>query len=143
MRLILPAEGSPPEWTERELLDMALLLDAAEDVRMELALPTWEHTFEQDLLQPLGALGLEESFGPDPDYRKIQPGSFVDGAAQAANITVAEKGTIAAAVTQLTMMASAPMPPELSITFDRPFGYQIIHEDTGLPLFLGTVADPR
>ena len=143
MRLILPAEGSPPEWTGQELLDMALLFDAAEDVRVDLALPTWDHAFEQDLLGPLTAIGLEESFGPDPDFRRIQPGSFVAGAAQAANITVAEKGTIAAAVTQLTMMASAPAPPELSVTFDRPFGYQIIHEDTGLPLFLGTVADPR
>ncbi|MHA7281066.1 serpin family protein [Arthrobacter sp. MDT2-2] len=143
MRLILPAEGSPPRWTEQELLDMAFLLDTAEDVRVELSLPKWNHEFEQDLRKPLAAAGLDESFGPEADFRAIQPGSFVDGAAQVANITVAEKGTIAAAVTQLTMAGSAPMPPDVSISFDRPFGYQLVHEETGLPVFLGTVADPR
>ncbi|MFJ6001815.1 serpin family protein [Arthrobacter sp. NPDC092385] len=143
LRLLLPAEGSPPQWTEQELLDMAELLDAAEDVRVDVALPTWDHEFEQDLLESLAAIGLRESFGPEADFRAIQPGTVVGGAAQVANITVAEKGTIAAAVTQVVMMTSAPMPPEVSISFDRPFGYQIIHEDTGLPLFMGTVADPR
>jgi serine protease inhibitor len=143
LRLILPAEGSPPQWTEQELLDLAELLDTAEDVRVDVTLPTWDHEFRQDLLESLAAAGLRESFGPDADFHAIQPGTFVGGAAQVANITVAEKGTIAAAVTQIEMVASAPMPPELSISFDRPFGYQVIHEDTGLPLFMGTVADPR
>ena len=29
------------------------------------------------------------------------------------------------------------------VPFDRPFHYQIVHVETGLPLFMGTVADPR
>jgi serine protease inhibitor len=29
------------------------------------------------------------------------------------------------------------------MTFDRPFHYQIVHVGTGLPLFMGKVADPR
>jgi serine protease inhibitor len=65
-------------------------------------------------------------------------------AAQAANITVAEKGTVAAAVTQINgMVTGAPPQPEHTIDFDRPFHYQIVHVETGLPLFMGTVADPR
>lgn len=143
MRLLLPAEGSPPRWSEQELLEIAVLLDAADEVRVDVALPTWDHGFEQDLLESLAAVGLKETFGSDADFHAIQPGAFVGGAAQVADITVGEKGTVAAAVTQFAMVASAPMPPEVSISFDRPFGYQIIHEDTGLPLFMGTVADPR
>lgn len=65
-------------------------------------------------------------------------------AAQAANITGAEKGTVAAAVTQFNgTITSAPPQPERTIEFDRPFHYQIMHTETGLPLFMGTAADPR
>ena len=37
---------------------------------------------------------------------------------------------------------SAPPPPDIELVFDRPFLYQILHEDTGMPLFLGTVMAP-
>ena len=78
------------------------------------------------------------------DFNNIQPQMMITQAAQAANITVAEKGTIAAAVTQINGEAtSAPAEPERTIDFDRPFHYQIVHVETGLPLFMGTVADPR
>lgn len=143
LRLLLPGEGSSARWTGQELLDMAGLLDAAEDVRVDVSLPRWDHGFDVDLVESLADVGLSESFGSDADFRAIRPGSVVGGAAQVATITVAEKGTIAAAVTQFAMVTSAPTPAEVRISFDRPFGYQIIHEDTGLPLFLGTVSDPR
>jgi serpin B len=52
--------------------------------------------------------------------------------------------TLATAVTQINGTAtSAPPQPERAIDFDRPFHYQIVHVETGLPLFMGTVVDPR
>ncbi|WDF34303.1 serpin family protein [Arthrobacter agilis] len=144
MRLVLPDAGVAPAWTEDGLSDIAAVLDDAEAQPVDLALPSWDHAYGQDLIPVLTALGLEESLGPAPDFDAIIPGAVVTGAGQSSTITVAEKGTVAAAVTQITMAeTAAPMIPELSIAFDRPFGYQIIHEDTGLPIFLGTVADPR
>ena len=144
MRLLLPAEETAPLWSAEEYLDIAAVLDRSDRQAVDVALPAWDHAYDQDLLPVLRALGLEESLGPVPDFDAITPDAFVTGAAQSATITVAEKGTIAAAVTQLTMAETgAPVPPGLSISFDRPFGYQVIHEDTGLPLFMGTVADPR
>ncbi len=143
LRLVLPADGSVPGWNEQELLDIADGLDAAATVPVELALPSWDHSQEQELIPVLTALGLEETFGPAPDFEAILPGASISGAAQLANITVSERGTIAAAVTQFGMETSFQEPPALSISFDRPFGYQIVHEETGLPLFMGTVADPR
>jgi serpin B len=62
--------------------------------------------------------------------------------AQGATITVAEKGTVAAAVTQITLDESAAMPPELELVLDHPFEYQVVHAGTGLVLFAGKVADP-
>ncbi|MHA7239284.1 serpin family protein [Arthrobacter sp. TMS1-12-1] len=143
LRLLLPAEGASPAWDEQDLLDIADALEAAGTIRVDLSMPRWEHHHAQDLIGVLQALGLERTFGPGADLDAIQPGLHVSGAAQSATVTVAEKGTIAAAVTQLVMMTSAPVPPDVALSVDRPFGYQIVHEDTGLPLFLGTVADPR
>lgn len=143
MRLVLPAEGAAPLWDEQGLADIAERLAAAAPVPVQLSLPTWDHSYDQDIGRVLTELGLEETFGPAPDLEAIQPGAVVSGAAQVADITVAEKGTIAAAVTQFSVATSAQKPPALGISFDRPFGYQIVHEDTGLPLFMGTVVDPR
>lgn len=143
MRLVLPDEGSVPAWDERQLADIADALDAAEPVPVALALPAWDHAYDQDLLVLLAALGLEETLGPSADFGAIQPGSVIAGGAQTANITVAEKGTVAAAATQFAVVTSARIPPDLSISFDRPFGYQIVHEETGLAVIMGTVADPR
>ena len=122
---------------------MATALDESAIRPVDVSLPRWDHAYNQDLLGVLKKLGLEETLGSSPDFDAILSGSFLSGAAQSANITVAEKGTVAAAVTQFGLTTGAPMSPDVSISFDRPFGYQIIHEETGLPVFLGTVADPR
>ena len=111
---------------------------------MQIQLPRWDHKSSFDLRKVFESLGLKETLNTTEDFNNIQPGMMITQAAQAANITVAEKGTIAAAVTQINGMAtSAPPQPERSIAFDRPFHYQIVHVETGLPLFMGTVADPR
>lgn len=92
----------------------------------------------------LEQLGLARTLNTTRDFDAIQRGLMITQAAQDANITVAEKGTVAAAVTQINGMATSVQPePARSITFDRPFHYQIVHVGTGLPLFMGKVADPR
>jgi serine protease inhibitor len=143
MRLVLPNEGSPV-LDEAALAAVNRAMATADPVMVSLGLPKWEHEYTQDLLPVLRGLGLAETFGETPDFEAIQPEARITGATQQANITVGEKGTVAAAVTQLDMMAtSLPPQPDVELDFDRPFLYQIIHVDTGLPLFLGTVMDPR
>jgi serpin B len=143
MRLVLPAVGNDVVPGEAELVEMNGAFDGAAEVLVSLTLPAWDHNHEIDLKEMLTAMGLEEAMGPAPDFSGIGPVDlFVEGAAQAANITVAEKGTVAAAVTQIAMAEGGPPEPEVELTFDRPFLYQILHEDTGMPIFLGTVMDP-
>lgn len=142
MRLILPAAGSDPILDAGELAEANAMMDAAPSAMVALTLPSWDHSYDLDLKAVLGAMGLKETMGESPDLSGISEGIFVEGAAQSANITVGEKGTIAAAVTQLALAGSAPPEPDVELVFDRPFLYQILHEDTGMPLFLGTVMDP-
>jgi serine protease inhibitor len=147
MRLVLPAEdsdGGAGALTADRLAEVARALDAADPVDVDLALPTWDHKSHFDVRAVLEQLGLQETLRTTTDFDAIQPGLMITQAAQDANITVAEKGTVAAAVTQINGMAtSIPPEPARSISFDRPFHYQIVHVGTGLPLFMGKVADPR
>ncbi|TLM87268.1 serpin family protein [Pseudarthrobacter sp. NamE5] len=151
MRLVLPADTAAPAGTPapaafdaEKLTEIADTFDSAEPESVRIQLPRWDHRSSFDLRKVFEALGLEQMLGTTEDFNNIQPQMMITQAAQAANITVAEKGTIAAAVTQINGMAtSAPPEPERTIDFDRPFHYQVVHVETGLPLFMGTVADPR
>jgi serine protease inhibitor len=147
MRLVLPdagadaADGFGPE----KLTSIAEALEAASPEGVQLSLPPWDHRSDFDLREVMGALELSKTLATSQDFNSIQYGMRLTQAAQAANITVAEKGTIAAAVTQINAEAVSGRVAvsQRSITFDRPFHYQIVHVESGLPLFMGKVADPR
>lgn len=147
MRLVLPAkdsDGGAAAVNANLLAGVARGLDGADPEDVDLALPTWDHKSHFDVRAILEQLGLQRTLNTTRDFDAIQPGLMITEAAQDANITVAEKGTVAAAVTQINGMATSVQPePARSLTFDRPFHYQIVHVGTGLPLFMGKVADPR
>lgn len=142
MRLVLPEPGAGPVLDEAGLIEVNAAFDDGRQTEVGLTLPSWDHKYDLDLKAVLTAMGLKETMGSSADFSGISEGMFIEGAAQTANITVAEKGTVAAAVTQLAIAGSAPPEPDIELTFNRPFLYQILHEDTGMPLFLGTVMDP-
>ncbi|MHA7263220.1 serpin family protein [Arthrobacter sp. TMN-37] len=151
LRLVLDdgaaASGNRPDLparTEEALLEVAAEMENAGEVFLGLGLPRWDSAARLDLVPLLRDLGLRETLGAAPDLHAIQRDAAVSAAAQGASITVGEKGTVAAAVTQIeVMVTSAPVDPELVLEVDRPFLYAVVHEGTGLPLFLGTVTDPR
>jgi serine protease inhibitor len=155
MRLVLPEAGAdaPADAGSRpasaafsadKLTEIADSFDTAGLETVQIQLPRWDHKCSFDLRKVFESLGLQKTLNTTEEFNNIQPKMMITQAAQAANITVAEKGTIAAAVTQINgAVTSAPPRPERTIDFDRPFHYQIVHVETGLPLFMGTVADPR
>jgi serpin B len=147
MRLVLPAATASGESMiigASELSEIADSLDGGVPEMVEISLPKWDHKSSFDLRKVFESLSLQETLSTDKDFDNIQPGMIITQAAQAANITVAEKGTVAAAVTQINgKVTSAPPMPDHEIRFDRPFHYQIVHTETGLPLFMGKVAAPR
>jgi serpin B len=149
MRLVLPAgiaEASPggTPLTAGQLSNLSAAMESAAVRPVHITLPRWDLRTSFDLREVLGTMGLHRTLNTVEDFDAIQPGMRITQAAQAANITVAEKGTVAAAVTQINAQAvSGALQPDVSIVFDRPFQYQIIHSETGLPLFMGMVADPR
>ncbi|MFJ5959017.1 serpin family protein [Paenarthrobacter sp. NPDC092416] len=148
MRFVLPDGGTPgsegPAAVSPEVLsDAAARLGRAAQDMVQISLPKWDHKTTFDLRKVFETLGLKETLATDTDFDVIQQGMKLTQAAQAANITVAEKGTIASAVTQINAKDSAALIPDREIVLDHPFHYQILHVETGMPLFAGWVADPR
>ncbi|MDF9751454.1 serine protease inhibitor [Arthrobacter sp. ES3-54] len=145
MRLVLPGPGVGPETlSAAKLAEIAAALDTAPEVSALISLPKWDHKSSFDLRKVFESLGLAKTLVTNEDFDAIQDRLTITQAGQAANITVAEKGTVAAAVTQIDgAVTGAPPLPDETIEFDRPFLYEIVHVETGLPLFMGKVADPR
>jgi serine protease inhibitor len=142
MRLMLPDAGASAPGAE-VFADAARALDAAAPSPTRLYLPQWDQKSNFDLRRVFAGLGLREMLETETDFNSIQHGLKITQAGQAANITVAEKGTVAAAVTQINARAVSGAAPMNEIRFDRPFLYEIVHVETGLPLFMGKVSDPR
>jgi len=144
MLVALPAEGSgslgAAQWDE---VRDAFGPGSGEESQVAPWLPRWEFDAKVDLGQELRPLGLERVFEWTGDLDGVFPDAFVSAAAHAATITVAEKGTVAAAVTQLDMEAGSAPLIDVELRFDRPFDFQIVATADQLPVFAGHVADPR
>jgi serpin B len=135
---LVPDEGRYDELIER--LDQELLdeIDATFTTGpYGLLLPTWDDEYQIDLLGRLTEIGAAPG-----SYPRITPAAFLGAAVHAADITVDEAGTVAAAATALGFEESGPPEPELIVAADRPFIYLIRHRDSGLVLFVGHVTDP-
>ncbi len=140
MRLALPTTGDT--LTAARWADVHGALDNASGTDLVLVMPTWTNDTTIDLTDALADLGLASLTNPRGGLDGVFPSAFVSAIAQGATITVAEKGTVAAAVTAISLDAGAAAPPELVVRLDRPFEYQVVHSGTGLVLFAGRVADP-
>ncbi|KQN89033.1 serpin family protein [Arthrobacter sp. Leaf69] len=142
MRLVLPDAGAAMPGPQ-EAADAALALEAAAPAPVQIFLPRWDHKTDFELRKVFTDLGLQKMLHTKTDFNAIQRGLKIQAAGQSATITVAEKGTVAAAVTQINARAVSGAAATTVIHFDRPFHYEIVHAETGLPLFMGRVSDPR
>jgi serpin B len=138
MLVLVPDEGRFAEVRDRLDQDLLDEVDATFTTGpFELWLPKWADDTQIDLLAWLSEIGAAPG-----SYPAISPDAFLDGAVHAADITVDEWGTVAAAATGLGFLTSGPPEPELTVKADRPFLYLIRHRPTGMVLFAGQVTDP-
>ena len=140
MRILLPSRGQAVQ----QMLSPAILRAAAHlrPAQVDLALPRWDFATNLDLTAALEQLGMRTAFSGAADFTRIAPGLFVNSAIHRANITVDEKGTTAAAVTAFGLATGAQVLPHVVLHLDRPFAFEVLHLDTGIPLFVGSVDQP-
>jgi serpin B len=144
MRLVLPdLSDAPGALTVEQWQEVAASLASAAPQAVDLTMPSWAADTNLDLTDLLDELGLGVLTDPRGDLDGIFVDAYVSRVAQAATITVAERGTVAAAVTQVEVgVTSAAPQPAVELVLDHPFEYQVVHADTGLVLFAGRVGDP-
>lgn len=138
-RFVLPPVGTDPASLDTTMAALDTGLDAAAPSSVAITLPRFDIRSRIDLGAALGALGLTAIF--DAGSQSFEGIStdvplYVGQAVQQATITVGEQGTIAAAVTEIGVMAgSAPLTPEHTFVADRPFLMVVAEAATGWDLF--------
>ncbi|SEC89374.1 serpin B [Rhizobiales bacterium GAS191] len=125
-------------------------VEAATSALLELKLPRFKAEFGANLKEPMQLAGLKLAFDPQNANfdgiagRPLGPGTiYVSSVIHKATIEVTEEGTVAAAVTAVTItLKAAPMQPPL-FAVDRPFLFYITDRKSGAILFQGRIEDPR
>jgi len=124
----------------------ATLLDARGHERLELRLPRFTVRTSSRLGELLAPLGMPTAFTDDADFSGFTTDDplKISEVLHEAFVAVDEEGTEAAAATAVVMQRAGAIPaPPVPFVVDRPFLFAVHEIETGTPLFLGRVTDPR
>ncbi|XP_049517157.1 intracellular coagulation inhibitor 3 isoform X2 [Dermacentor silvarum] len=133
--------------TLRDGLSVATLEDLGSNLRTKdviLQMPKLEMSLSYNLVAAMKALGLNTPFGGSADFSGITEGTpvHISDAVHKVAVEVNEEGTVAAAVTGLSIVPISALnspPPPVLFTVDRPFLYYIRDKNTNRILFIGEV----
>jgi serpin B len=114
---------------------------------VDLSLPRFHLNTDAELTSALKKLGMPTPFGESANFSRITTAADLKIAfvKHAADFTVDEAGTVAAAATVVgVQVKSAPRPPRDAVTFNanRPFLFFLRDDRTGATLFAGRLTDP-
>lgn len=145
MTLVVPDDGQFNDFVSRFDETMLERVVTTTPARVKLRLPKFDLDHSVMLAEQLRTLGMPLAFGDAADLSGVttdEPLQIAEVIHQA-NITVDEKGTVAAAATATvarTTSAIAGDPKELDV--DRPFLFLLRDRPTGALLFAGQVTNP-
>jgi serpin B len=137
MIVILPDQG------QFEAVEAMLSNQLFMSYNLNLALPRFKYDTSLDLAETLSVMGMPAAFSAEADFSGIaDEGLFVNSVIHRAYISVDEKGTEAAAATEIGMGGGGPPNQPIIFNADRPFIYIIYENSSGAILFVGRVVDP-
>jgi serine protease inhibitor len=114
-----------------------------------VTLPKFKLEYGATLNQALAQLGFGIAFDSTrADFQRItdnQPRLYIGDVLHKALLEVDEEGSTAAAVTGISMRATAIIQPKetFNLVFDHPFVAAIVDTKTGVILFLATITAPH
>ncbi|MCD7844745.1 MAG: serpin family protein [Oscillospiraceae bacterium] len=148
---LLPKEGVTVAEYVASLTGAGLtaLLEDAQDVTVEAAIPKFTSEYSTELSEALAAMGMTDAFDPDlADFSLL--GEYEGGnicisrVLHKTYIAVSEQGTQAgaAAVVEMVEGTALEAPEETKVVYlNRPFVYLLIDCGSNTPIFMGTVTD--
>jgi len=143
--VVVPDAGTYPQFeASLDAAKLESIVAGLTNQAVVLWLPRFKVETAQELAALLQGLGMTSAFSPGLADFSGMDGTrdlYISNVIHKAFISVAEKGTEAAAATAVVIKrSSAPM--GLNVSADRPFLYFLRDEPTGAILFLGRVLDP-
>lgn len=147
---LLPNEGvSADDYVSTLTGDKFLsLVKSKTSAAVNAGMPKFKSEYKKSLVEPLKSLGLNECFdGKSANFSRmgsLKNGNlFVGDVLHKTYIQVDELGTKAGAVTSVAMCGSGRPLEIKEVILDRPFVYAIVDNETGLPLFIGVMHNPK
>jgi serine protease inhibitor len=114
------------------------------DPKINVYLPKFEVESEYDLNDVIMSLGVKLPFDSlNGDLSRMNPNAkklYVESTRQKARIKTNEKGTEAAAITEMVFRSVNITP---TVRFNRPFMYMVMDDKLNVPLFMGIVNNPN
>lgn len=120
-------------------------LDVLPESSLEVLLPRFRFNANVELAPRLSAMGARLAFEPNADFSGVAQDEpmRIERVVHHAFIAVDERGAEAAAATGITFGPTSARAPIPQFDVDRPFVFVIRERQTGAPLFIGHVVDPR
>ena len=144
MTLLVPNQGQYDLVAGK--LTPALLnsVDQAPTIGVDLHLPKFDIEHHLSLKAPLSSLGMPAAFSDHADFSAMtsQESLRIADVVHQANVTVDEKGTVAAAASAVIMEPTSAPVSNVTLVVDRPFLFFIRDLPTGAILFAGQVTNP-
>jgi serpin B len=126
--------------------DLTEIADGMHPRPVALSLPRFHLEVSLELGDVLEGLGMSTAFGRGADFSGMTgaPGLSIGTVTHAADLSVDEAGTVAAAATVVTMVRKHRKAPLEAVRFtaDRPFLFFLRDDRTGAVLFAGRLVDP-
>jgi serpin B len=145
MTILVPDAGRFDEVTSHLDVTMLDAATATKPATVDLTLPKFDIDKQLLLKDQLVALGMPTAFADHrADFSGITTDEelVIDDVIHQADVTVDEKGTVAAAATAVIMRTtSAPANPK-TLVVDRPFVFLLRDKATGAVVFAGQVTNP-
>jgi serpin B len=115
------------------------------DEPVQVSIPEFKSEYSKSLVEPLKALGLKDCFGwSSANFSKMANNDLrVSEVMHKTFIQVDTLGTRAGAATEVEIQTKGTEIPKYKVILDRPFVYAIIDNETSLPIFIGTMHNPK
>ena len=139
---LLPKEEDPDYLKHAvEEIDLTALYNSKRAEKVLTMIPEYKLEFENELNDFCMKLGIEKAFSNDADFSPmIDEWLKVEKILHKALIQVDRNGTKAVAVTTAVVFAGCVPDFDYEVVdLDRPFIFAVVHDDTGIPVFVGVV----